>query len=276
MTIHEITSTDKLQELAVNSEKEQYALWQIFGIWLAGGAPIWLLSWVAYPALSAGLPPVDAGLLRMKLLLAGVTWEFVLAMIILFREEGNIRLCTIRPRFWLKPDGSARTGETKKALWWWIIPFFLVIALLELGLRPTLIQLWTSIFPFFSELEGYDISALFAPELHAKWVGAWDWLGWFFLSSLVNNFLGEEFLFRGVLLPKVGGVFGKWDWVGNGVMFGVYHLHMPWGILSNIVFGVIVAFSGKRFRSNWFPIILHNGQAVYFLILILGLVLGLA
>jgi hypothetical protein len=51
---------------------------------------------------------------------------------------------------------------------------------------------------------------------------------------------------------------------------------MPWTILANIVFGWVVAFAGKRFHSNWFPIILHNGQAVYFSILILGLVLGLA
>jgi len=32
--------------------KGQYALWQIIGIWLAGGAPIWLLGWIVYPAMS--------------------------------------------------------------------------------------------------------------------------------------------------------------------------------------------------------------------------------
>jgi hypothetical protein len=44
---------------------------------------MWLLGWVAYPALSAGLPPLDAGLLRYTLLTVGLAWEFVLAMIIL-------------------------------------------------------------------------------------------------------------------------------------------------------------------------------------------------
>ena len=57
---------------------------------------MWLLGWVAYPAMSAGLPAVDAGLLRMKLLDVGLIWQFILAMIILYREEGNIRLSTIR------------------------------------------------------------------------------------------------------------------------------------------------------------------------------------
>jgi CAAX protease family protein len=98
----------------------------------------------------------------------------------------------------------------------------------------------------------------------------------FVISSLFNNFLSEEFLFRGVLLPKMKGVFGKWDWVANGFIFGVYHLHQPWGIPGNILFGLLMAFTAKRFRTNWFPIVLHNGQAFYFGFLILGLVLGLA
>lgn len=255
---------------------DQYTLWQILGIWLVGSAPTWLLGWVAFPALSAGLPVMDAGLLRMTLLLAGLVWQFFLAMILLYREEGDIRLATIGRRFWLNHPVSPRTGETKRALWWWIIPLILLVALLELALRPGLIQVWTAIFPFFAEPEGFDLSAMFAPELHAQWVGAWGLVGLFVVMSLFSNFLGEEFLFRGVLLPKMQGVFGKWDWVANGVLFGFYHLHQPWGILSNIVFGWIVAFAGKRFHSNWFPIILHNGQAIYFLFLILGLVLGLA
>lgn len=256
--------------------KNQYKLWQVLGIWLAGSAPMWLLGWVAYPAMSAGLPGVDAGLLRLKLLTVGLIWQFVLAMIILYSEEGNIRLGTISRRFWLNHPVSARTGETKKTLWWWIIPLILLVAFEEMGLNTVLTNLWVAIFPFFAEPKGYDLSALFSPELRAQWVGAWGLLGLFLVSSLFSNFLGEEFLFRGVLLPKMEGLFGRWDWVANGVMFGFYHLHQPWSILSNILFGWIVAFSGKRFHSNWFPIILHSGQAVFFTFLILGLVLGLA
>jgi uncharacterized protein len=276
MSTQDISPARTLQTVATTDKKNQYTLWQILGIWLVGSVPTWLLGWVAFPALSAGLLLMDAGLLRMALLLAGLAWQFSLAMIILYREGGDIRLGTIGRRFWLNHPVSPRTGETKKALWWWIIPLMLLVALLELAIRPELNQLWATIFPVFTEPEGYDLSAMFAPELSAQWLGAWDLVGLFVVMSLFSNFLGEEFLFRGVLLPKMEGVFGKWDWVANGVLFGFYHLHQPWGILSNIVFGWIVAFAGKRFHSNWFPIILHNGQAVYFLFLILGLVLGLA
>lgn len=237
---------------------------------------MWLLSWVAYPALSAGLPPLDAGLLRYNLLTVGLIWQCVLAMIVLYREEGNIRLSTISRRFRLNHPVSARTGETKTALWWWIIPLILLVAFVEIGFRDALVNLWTAVFPFFAEREGYDMSAMFTPELRAQVVGAWALLGVFFVNALFNTFLGEEFLFRGALLPKMEGVFGKWDWVANGVLFGFYHLHQPWGILSSVLTGLIYAFSAKRFRSSWFPILLHSGQSVYLLFLILGLVLGLA
>jgi len=181
-----------MPKLSIKYEKDQYALWQILGIWLATGAPMWLLGWVAYPAMSAGLPPVDAGLLRMKLVTVGLIWEFVLAIIILYREEGNIRLSTISRRFWLNHPVSARTAETKKSLWWWLIPLILLLTFLEFGLRPVLNNLWTAIFPFLAEPKGYDFSAMLSPELRAQWMGAWGLLGLFFVSALFNTFLGEQ------------------------------------------------------------------------------------
>jgi uncharacterized protein len=275
MSTQELTSTSKLQELAISSEKGQYTLWQILGIWLAAAVPMGLLGWVTYPVMSAGLPPLDAGLLRIKLFTVGLIWQFVLAMIILYREEGDIRLSTIRRRFWLNHPISAPTRETKKALWWWIIPLFLLATFVNI-LRPSIVDLWGKIVPFLAEPPGYDLSALFTPELRAQMVGNWGLLGLFFVFALFNGVLGEEFLTRGVLLPKMQGTFGKWDWVANGVLFGCYHLHQPWGILDSILTGWIYAFSGKRFHSNWFPIILHSAEGVFFLFLILGLVLGLA
>ena len=255
---------------------DQYSLAKILGIWLLGGAPLWILAWLVHPALSQGLLGVDKGLLWMKLMLIGLVWQFVLSMLILYREEGNIRISTIRRRFWLNNPISPRTGQKDNRLWWLIIPLMLLVVALELGLTPFLTEIWTKLFPFLAEIQGRNLDALFAPEMRATLIGAWGFFALFVISSLFNNFLSEEFLFRGVLLPKMKGVFGKWDWVANGVAFGLYHLHMPWGIPGNILFGWLMAFTGKRYRSNWFPIILHNGQAFYFGFLILGLVLGLA
>ncbi|MCB0062760.1 MAG: hypothetical protein KDE19_11615 [Caldilineaceae bacterium] len=63
----------------------------------------------------------------------------------------------------------------------------------------------------------------------------------------------------------------------NGILFGFYHLHQPWGILSAAVDGMLLyALPSRYFRSAWFGIIAHSGQSIYFTFLILGLVLGLA
>jgi membrane protease YdiL (CAAX protease family) len=278
MSNQEIVSTNSLSRMANLKElsRDQYKLWQILGIWLAAGAPMWLLGWVAYPAMSAGLPPVDAGLLRMKLLTVGLIWQFVLAMIILYREEGDIRLSTLSRRFWLNHPVSAGTGETKKALWWWIIPLIALYAFLEMVLNPVLRDIWLKILPFFADPGGSSFETVFAPEVRAQWIGNWGFMGLFLASAVFNTFLGEELVFRGVLLPKMEGVFGRLDWVANGILFCLYHLHQPWGILATLPADLVLAHSGKRFRSNWFPIILHSGQTVFVLFLILGLVLGLA
>jgi membrane protease YdiL (CAAX protease family) len=98
----------------------------------------------------------------------------------------------------------------------------------------------------------------------------------FAVSAIFNSVLGEEFLFRGVLLPKMEGVFGRWSWVANGALFGLYHLHQPWGILTNVISEVFFkSLPAWRFRSTWMSIIVHSAQSVFFAYLILGVILGL-
>lgn len=275
MTTQSVISTSNSQEHST-TKTSQYALWQILAIWFAAAAPMGLLGWLVHPSLSQGLPAVDRGLLWMKLDLLGLVWQFALSMFILYREEGNIRLATISRRFWLNNPISPRTGRKDNRLWWMLIPLMLLTVALELGLAPFLTEAWTNLFPSLAEPPSRSLDVLFAPEMQARWVGAWNFFALFVVTSLFNNFLSEEFLFRGVLLPKMNGLFGKWDWVANGFIFGVYHLQMPWTIPVNILFGWLMAFSAKHYHCNWFPIILHNGQAFYFGFLILGLVLGLA
>jgi len=276
MSTQEATSISNPRERSAVSRKDQYTLWQILGIALAGGAPIWVLAWLVYPGLRQGLSVVDGGLLWMKFEIVGLIWQFVLSMFILYREEGNVRISTIGRRFWLNNPVSPRTGQKDNRLWWLLIPLLLLTVALQLGLAPFLNDIWTRIFPFLAEPPSRSLDALFAPEFQARWIGAGDFFLLFVISSLLNNFLSEEFLFRGVLLPRMKGVFGSADWVANGVIFGLYHLHMAWSIPGNILFGWLLAFVARRYRSNWFPIILHSGQALYFGFLILGLVLGLA
>ena len=60
--------------------------------------------------------------------------------------------------------------------------------------------------------------------------GAFGWYGLALVMFLFNTVLGEELLFRGFLLPRMNGAFGRRDWVANGLLFAGYHLHVPWAI----------------------------------------------
>ena len=73
-----------------------------------------------------------------------------------------------------------------------------------------------------------------------------------FLVLFVFNILDEEFFYRGVLLPKMEGAFGKWGWVANGAPFGLVHTHEPWVILPPALDGAIIfALPVRRLRSTW-------------------------
>jgi membrane protease YdiL (CAAX protease family) len=238
-----------------------------------------ILSWVVFPALSPdfGSDPLGAGVTRMGLLIVGLIWLFVLSMIIVLREEDDLRWVTIKRRLRLNTPRDPKTGETRRRLWLWAILFIIMSVMWDVAITPSADKLWVSIFPFLAEPPGYDFRMIFqSQEILDRLVGAWWFFGLFVVSSVFNDFLGEEFLFRGVLLPKMEGVFGRWSWVANGVLFAFYHVHQPWGILANVVSGLFLAFPSWRFRSTWMAVIVHSVQNVYFGFLVLGLILGLA
>jgi membrane protease YdiL (CAAX protease family) len=265
----------------VGAEKgAQYSLARILGIWALAALPMGVLSWIVFPALSPdfGSDPLGAGVTRLVLLTFGLIWLFVLSMIIVRQEEGDLRWATVKRRLRLNTPRDPKTGETRRRLWLWLIPLLIATTAWELALASYVDGLWVSVFPFLAEPPGYSMAAVFQSQaILDRLVGAWWFLGLFVFSAAFNTILGEEFLFRGVLLPKMEGVFGQWSWVANGVLFGFYHVHQPWGIVGAAISGALLfAFPSWRFRSTWMGIIVHSAQSVYFAFLILGIVLGLA
>jgi membrane protease YdiL (CAAX protease family) len=71
------------------------------------------------------------------------------------------------------------------------------------------------------------------------------------------------------------GVFGKYDWLANSVLFGLYHLHKPWSILTNIVIDLGCTWPSRRFRSNWMAIVVHGAEGILGLVFFLAVILGL-
>jgi membrane protease YdiL (CAAX protease family) len=260
-------------------ESKQYSLAKILGIWALAAAPMGILNWIVFPLLAPDFEsdPFRFGITLVVLITLGLIWLFVLSMIIVRREEGDLRWATVKRRLRLNAPREPATGEPRARLWLWVVPFIVAVTVVELVLNTPLENAWVSVFPFLAEPQGYSFDAILgSQEILARLVGAW----WFFalvvVMSVFNTILGEEFLFRGVLLPKMEGVFGRGSWVANSVLFALYHVHKPWVIPNAVLTGLLYTFPAYRYRSTWMSIIIHSAQSVYFAFLVLGVVLGLA
>jgi len=95
---------------------DQYSLAKILGIWAAAAVPMGILGMVVYPALTPDrvADPLKAGSTRLILLTAGLVWQFVLAMLIVYREEGDLR-CWIPRR--ANPGASCGCGRSPFPSW---------------------------------------------------------------------------------------------------------------------------------------------------------------
>jgi membrane protease YdiL (CAAX protease family) len=110
---------------------------------------------------------------------------------------------------------------------WWITPTVLVSHMEVPGtgylVLATLGLVWQSVLALVRALPSLEapefglIENLAVPEVVGQW-----WLMGVRAALIVDNYLvGEELIFRGILLPKTRGVFGRWrvpvmlvtDWV---------------------------------------------------------------
>lgn len=78
------------------------------------------------------------------------------------------------------------------------------------------------------------------PDVNVK--GNFLFLIAFFVIGLVNIF-GEEIYYRGYLLPRMHGVFGRWDWIANAVLFTLKHVYQRWIYPSIFVASFFFAFA---------------------------------
>jgi membrane protease YdiL (CAAX protease family) len=249
---------------------DQYTFWQILGIWALVALPMALLAWVVAPAIIP-YSPLHSGITYWLLMIAGMGWQFIVSLAIIYRELGTLRWSAIRRRTWLQTPLDPRTDQPNRRLYWWLLPgLFLSFVLMGFLIGRYFDGLVPWLFPALQPAPYQDITQLASPEFQGQW-----WLlGVTLVALLFNYFLGEEFVFRGVLLPKMEGVFGKYDWVANSVLFGLYHLHKPWIILSTIVGGLGITWPARRFRSNWMAVVIHGVEGWY-VVLVLAVILGL-
>ena len=245
-------------------EIPQYSVARIVAVWAAAALPMAVLAWLVTPVLADrfggdGIVPMAKALYIA--LTVGLVWQFVLVVILVRREQGTLRWSTVREALWLRAPRSPKSGRRGGRLWLILIPLILLFGLAH------------EVVPAIAAPENRDFATLAESDVGKAFLsGAWGWYALILVSFLFNTVLGEELLFRGFLLPRMNGAFGRGDWVANGLFFTGYHLHVPWGMPAILLDMFFLAYPTKRYRSAWIGIAVHSAQSVVLAILLLTLV----
>jgi uncharacterized protein len=238
----------------------QYSLAEILAVWAAAAIPMGVLAWVIAPWLRDQLGGDDPFAQALLICItAGLIWQFVLVLILTRRELGGLQWSRVRDALWLRAPRDPKTGRVGGRVWWWVLPFVVLFAL-----EAALVIPGPSVRDFGDFLDSDRGEDFFR--------GAWGWFAVVVVLVVFNTVLGEELLFRGLLLPRMRGVFGRGDWVANGAIFAIYHLHTPWVIPTSLVDIFALAYPSRRFQSAWMGIIVHSVQSVVVIIVVLALV----
>jgi len=268
MTISLTRSTTRNRPAAIPADRPavvipQYSRRQILGVWAAAAIPMGLMAWVVAPFLAdriGGASPLSRMLLVT--LTIGLAWQFVLVMALVAREQRTLRWSVLKEALWLRRPQSPRTGKVGGRIWLVLIPMTVGLALEEL-------------LPHLPAAHGRDMGELLdSPAGHQLFQGAWGWFAVVAALAVFNTVLGEELLFRGFLLPRMQGAFGKRDWLANGVLFALYHVHVPWIIPLALFDMLFLAYPARRYQSAVLPIVVHSIQSVVILAGVLALVVG--
>lgn len=240
----------------------QYPLGRILGTWAAAALPMAALAWMVAPQLAGSFEGASAWPRAIILTLtAGLIWQFLLVLALVRREQGSLRWPVVKDALWLHRPESPRTGRRGGRLWWLLVPLTLAVAAKEM-------------LPKLPMPAARDLGTFLESDAgHNFLSGNWGWLALIITMFVMNTVLGEELLFRGLLLPRMQGVFGRRDWLANAVLFAGYHLHVPWMIPQVLVSGSLYAYPTKRYRSAVMGMAVHSVQSVIFGVLVLVLVL---
>jgi membrane protease YdiL (CAAX protease family) len=236
-------------------------------------------SLVATLAIYAGVPALDrAGVplfLNFVVLCTGgpLTLMF-LAALAAYRLEGNpLSWARLKERFRLKP----LQGKD----WLWTAGLVVVYFGGYLLLLPT--ARWLASFPLFEpppflppavdpRVVGAGIpSEMLGVTLRGQW-----WVVVVYFLVLCMNIFGEEFWWRGYILPRQELVHGRWTWLVHGVLWNLFHVFWRWNLIALLPPTLSLSFVASKRKNTTPGIVAHwvqNGAG--FILIVLG-VLGVS
>jgi membrane protease YdiL (CAAX protease family) len=219
----------------------------------AGALLLFLTTRIAVPTLVSvtGAEPVVMWFLAASAVLFGPL--LLTAALLLNRERRIGRPGSLGARLWLRPMNG---GD-----WLWAVGGFAGVGVLTGGIAAALGGLAdeSKLHPSFMAFEPLG------PGRY--WIlGAW-------LPFFALNIVGEELVWRGVVLPRQEVAFREWAWLVNGVLWLLFHAAFPWQVLVTLVpITLILPYIVQRRRNTWIGVMIHAAfGAMGFLALAFGL-----
>jgi len=185
--------------------------------------------YVAYPSLkNTGLAPFESYVYATVPVLA----LMLLAALVAYRREGNpwTREAFIQ-RF--------RLGRMNRRMWLWTAAA--IVAYLAIGQVVNVILM-----QFYHAFDYTPYNFAFGAPVPLL-----------ALVMLVFNIFGEEFWWRGIILPRQERYFGRWAWLVNGTLWAFFHLYKWWGLPGLLIVCQIIPFLSQRLKNNWPALLMH-------------------
>lgn len=162
----------------------------------------------------------------------------ILAFIILKQEGNKVSMGLWRSRLLFRKI----TGHD----WLWTFGGFVLIGGLSYLIMMALQMLTGSVDhqPPFMRFEPLSVGRYW---ILALWFPYW-----------IFNIMGEEILWRGVILPRQQVSLGKYAWIVNGLGWGIFHIAFGWQLLITLLpILFILPYITQRRQNTWIGVILH-------------------
>jgi len=185
----------------------------------------------------------------------GVFLPLIITAVVMLKIEGyniSIKTWTERLRF---------VKISKEHLIWTVGGLFLVLILSGLMMKGLglLIGKFDHSPPFMS----FEPLSAGRYWLLAVWFPYW-----------ILNILGEEILWRGVMLPRQEISFGKYAWLVHACGWGIFHIAFGWQLLITLIPIIFIqSYIVQKTKNSWTGVIIHGGiNGPSFIAIALGLI----
>ena len=190
---------------------------------------------------------------------------FITALILYGREGNKLNWSDFKTRLYLR--------KMSKIDWLWALGLLIFGLITYVGLTP-LGNLCAKIsflsppdfFPAEINPNKPMVSGFF---MDYKLAGQY-WVPVVYFIGLVFNIIGEEFLWRGIILPRQIKKYGSKAWIYHGIIWTFWHFFWGWNLIIIFPFAMAVSYVFYKRQNTYIPIITHGLMNSIPLILIIS------